>query len=176
VSLTRNLIAALALLTGVGTLSAAPNGDVEAGKTKSATCQACHGADGNTTIDGSYPKLAGQYATYLAKALHDYKSGERKNPIMAGFAATLSDQDIADLLGLSWVKNAKIGPEPGADVLMSGEEQTEELFCTKLEVIRSCHKQGLGSCAVHLDLLDEKRQSAEVVSVKVRYDHGIDPR
>jgi hypothetical protein len=66
------------------------------------------------------------------------------------------DQDIADLLGLSWVKNAKIGPEPGADVLMSGEEQTEELFCTKLEVIRSCHKQGLGSCAVHLDLLDEK--------------------
>jgi cytochrome c553 len=97
VSLTRNLIAALALLTGVGTLSAAPNGDVEAGKTKSATCQACHGADGNTTIDGSYPKLAGQYATYLAKALHDYKSGERKNPIMAGFAATLSDQDIADL-------------------------------------------------------------------------------
>ena len=96
-SLTRNLITALVLLACAGTLSAAPHGDVEAGKTKSATCQACHGADGNTTIDGSYPKLAGQYATYLVKALHDYKSGERKNPIMAGFAATLSEQDIADL-------------------------------------------------------------------------------
>lgn len=89
------LVAALSLLAG--TVFAAPVGDIGAGKTKAQTCAACHGADGNTTIDPMYPRLAGQYADYLSKALHDYKSGARANPIMAGFAGTLSEQDIADL-------------------------------------------------------------------------------
>jgi cytochrome c553 len=72
-------------------------GSAEAGKQKSQPCAACHGPDGNKTIDPQYPRLAGQYADYLAKALHEYKSGARKNAIMAGFATTLTDQDIADL-------------------------------------------------------------------------------
>jgi cytochrome c553 len=72
-------------------------GDVEAGKAKSVVCQACHGADGNGTGDGQYPRIAGQYADYLAKALHDYKSGARPNAIMAGFAGTLSEEDIENL-------------------------------------------------------------------------------
>lgn len=73
------------------------NGNVAAGKQKSTVCTACHGADGNKTLDGTYPRLAGQYADYLAKVLHDYKSGKRKNAIMAGQAQNLSDKDIADL-------------------------------------------------------------------------------
>ena len=44
-----------------------------------------------------YPKLAGQYPDYLAKALRDYKSGARKNPIMAGMAAGLTQKDIDDV-------------------------------------------------------------------------------
>jgi cytochrome c553 len=77
---------------------AAPRGDVAAGKAKAQqVCAACHGADGNKTLDSTYPKLAGQYADYLSKALHDYKSGKRANAIMAGFAAGLSDEDIDDL-------------------------------------------------------------------------------
>lgn len=72
-------------------------GDVEAGKQKSLPCAACHGADGNADVDPQYPRLAGQYADYLAQSLHEYRSGERKDPIMAGFASTLSDQDIEDL-------------------------------------------------------------------------------
>lgn len=72
-------------------------GDIEAGKAKSTVCQACHGADGNGTGDEQYPRIAGQYADYLAKALNDYKSGERVNPIMAGFATTLSEEDIDNL-------------------------------------------------------------------------------
>jgi cytochrome c553 len=65
-------------------------------KEKAATCAACHGADGNagTEAQAQYPRLAGQYHDYLARALHEYKSGDRKNPIMAGFAATLSDAEI----------------------------------------------------------------------------------
>ena len=71
--------------------------NIAAGKLKAqATCAACHG-DGNKTVNDTYPKLAGQYPEYLAKALHEYKSGKRKNPIMGSQAASLSEQDIADV-------------------------------------------------------------------------------
>lgn len=71
-------------------------GDVAKGKQLSATCAACHGADGNSTIPTN-PRLAGQYESYLVQALSDYRSGARKNAIMGGFATDLSDQDIKDL-------------------------------------------------------------------------------
>jgi len=63
---------------------------------KAKTCAACHAADGNGTLP-IYPRLAGQYHDYLARALHEYKTGERKNAIMAGFAATLSEGEIDGL-------------------------------------------------------------------------------
>ena len=87
----------IALSFSAATL-AAPHGNAGAGKAKAQqVCAACHGADGNKTLDNTYPKLAGQYPDYLSKALHDYKSGTRKNAIMAGQAQGLTDQEIADL-------------------------------------------------------------------------------
>ena len=59
-------------------------------------CEACHGPDGNSPT-GDFPKLAGQNEDYLVATLAQYKSGKRKNPIMAGMAAPLSKQDVADL-------------------------------------------------------------------------------
>ena len=88
---------ALALVLMLSSGLAIAGGDAEAGKTKAAACQACHGPTGNESVDPTYPRIAGQYADYLAKALREYKSGGRKNAIMAGFAATLSDEDIEDL-------------------------------------------------------------------------------
>ena len=76
--------------------AASPHGNAAAGKKKAGTCAACHG-DGNKTLNDTYPKLAGQYPEYLSKAMHEYKSGKRKNAIMGGMAKPLSDQDIADL-------------------------------------------------------------------------------
>jgi cytochrome c553 len=71
--------------------------DIEAGKKKAAeVCASCHGADGNSPAP-NFPKIAGQPRTYLEKALKDYKTGERKNPIMAGMAAPLSEDDIENL-------------------------------------------------------------------------------
>ena len=71
--------------------------DVAAGQAKvQQVCQACHGLDGNSQA-ADYPKLGGQYPDYIAKALRDYKSGARKNPIMAGFAGTLTDKDIENV-------------------------------------------------------------------------------
>jgi len=57
------------------------------------TCVACHGPDG-VGILPEYPTLAGQHGDYISKALHDYRSGERQNAIMNGFATQLSDADI----------------------------------------------------------------------------------
>ncbi|GAA0823776.1 cytochrome c [Colwellia sp. D2M02] len=71
-------------------------GDAAAGKSKAATCAACHGADGIAAIP-MYPNLAGQKEAYLVKQLKDFKAGTRKDPVMAGMAAPLSDTDIADL-------------------------------------------------------------------------------
>lgn len=66
------------------------------GKEKSALCATCHGATGDGEND-LYPKLAGQYESYLTQALKDYRSGERNNAIMAGFATTLTIEDIRAL-------------------------------------------------------------------------------
>lgn len=88
------------LLVICGTLMLSLNtfaaGDVDQGKIKSATCAACHGADGNSSIPMN-PNLAGQVPGYIAAQLKAFKSGERKNAIMAGQAAGLSDEDMADL-------------------------------------------------------------------------------
>ncbi len=58
-----------------------------------ATCVACHGQNG-VGIAGIYPTLSGQHEDYLARALHDYKKGGRKNPIMAPMVAMLTEADI----------------------------------------------------------------------------------
>jgi len=88
------LIAAPVLFTVAAAAQAA---DLAAGKAKAAeVCAACHGADGNSPSP-DFPKLAGQHREYLAKALSDYKSGLRKNAIMAGFASPLTKEDIDNL-------------------------------------------------------------------------------
>lgn len=71
-------------------------GDAAAGKEKSASCAACHGADGIATAP-NFPTLAGQYESYLVNSLRSYRDGSRENAIMAGFATGLSDEDIDDL-------------------------------------------------------------------------------
>lgn len=72
------------------------SGDVALGKEKAASCGACHGEDGNSS-DENFPRLAGQYQSYLIKALQDYRSGNRNNAMMAGMVKDLSDADIEQL-------------------------------------------------------------------------------
>ena len=93
--MTLRILSTALLLAFAGT--AVAKGDIAAGAVKAKPCTACHGTDGNASQDGQYPRLAGQYADYIARALHEYKSGERNNPIMKGMAAPLSDQDIDDV-------------------------------------------------------------------------------
>ncbi len=61
-----------------------------------ATCVACHGANG-ISANTMWPNLAGQKEGYLAKQMHDFKSGARKDPMMNPLVAALSDKDIEEL-------------------------------------------------------------------------------
>ena len=88
---------AVAAISVFGAAAGASAADLAAGKAKATeVCAACHGADGNSA-SADFPRIGGQYADYLAKALRDYKSGQRKNAIMAGFAQALSKQDVENL-------------------------------------------------------------------------------
>lgn len=71
-------------------------GSAEAGKARSITCGACHGADGNS-VNPEWPSIAGQHAAYIVQQLQAFKSGARANPLMTAQAMILSEQDIADL-------------------------------------------------------------------------------
>jgi cytochrome c553 len=76
--------------------SALPAGSVETGATKAVVCQACHGANGNST-NPEWPSLAGIGADYIAEQLKNFKEGKRTNPVMMPNAMTLSADDMADL-------------------------------------------------------------------------------
>jgi cytochrome c553 len=92
--MTRFVLAVAVFVAGISSVAAA---DIEAGKKKATeVCAACHGADGNSAT-AEFPRIAGQHADYLAKALRDYKTGARKDPIMGGFAKALSPAEVEDL-------------------------------------------------------------------------------
>ncbi|HVF33753.1 MAG TPA: c-type cytochrome [Candidatus Saccharimonadia bacterium] len=96
-------------------------GDAKAGEAKAAVCGACHGLDGNAA-DAMYPKIAGQHEWYTARQLALYKSGERQNPIMQGFAAPLSPQDMRDLGAFFATKAVAPGVANDALVVADGDE------------------------------------------------------
>jgi cytochrome c553 len=72
------------------------HGKAADGAGKSAVCSACHGPNGNS-VNPEWPRLAGQNAVYIAEQLRLFRAGVRANPVMQPLAATLTDQDIADL-------------------------------------------------------------------------------
>jgi cytochrome c553 len=84
--------AAAALLAN----TALPAGTVEAGAAKAVTCQACHGANGNSA-NPEWPSLAGLGADYIAEQLKNFKDGKRANPMMMPMTTSLSDADMADI-------------------------------------------------------------------------------
>jgi len=114
--------AVLAATFAAGTAVAAdplPKADLARGqKIATEVCAACHGADGNS-IGPANPKLAGQIPEYLAKQLANFRPGannkpaERPNNIMAGFAATLSPEDMRNVA--AFYAGQKLIPEKAAD-------------------------------------------------------------
>ena len=98
-------------MTTLGQTPAA--GSAEEGQTKSTACIACHGVNGNSA-NPQWPTLAGQHKPYIAKQLHAFKSGSRKDPLMSPMAVSLSDDDIEDLAAyFSAQKPTGLEADPG---------------------------------------------------------------
>ena len=88
-------------------------GNVGAAKDKVAMCIGCHGIPGyRASFPETYevPMLGGQSAKYIENALKGYQKGERKHPTMRGIAASLTDQDIADLAAYYSQQTAETKP------------------------------------------------------------------
>ena len=92
----RVLTAAAIIAAALGAARDASAQDLAAGRRKAIACQNCHGIDGIARLPDA-PNLAGQPASYLMRALRAYRSGERRDEVMAIAAKPLTDQDIRDL-------------------------------------------------------------------------------
>ena len=94
---------------------------VNAGKTKIMSCISCHGEHGNSTM-AMFPKLAQQNSVYIVNQLKAFKSGERKDPMMATIAMSLTENDMVDIA--NYYADQKIVAEPEG-TFDDAEERTE---------------------------------------------------
>ena len=117
-------------------------GSVENGAGKIAMCMGCHGIVG---YQASFPevhkvpKIAGQSATYIAAALTAYQDGGRKHPTMRAIAASLTEQDIADLAAFYGQLGVKEGAAPPAQPKAPGERVQELIARDKDNACTKCH-------------------------------------
>jgi cytochrome c553 len=84
-------------------------------------CAACHAADGNSMIPAN-PKLAQQHPEYILKQLQEFKSGKRANPVMMGFAAQLSPEDMRNVAYFVASKAATPGFAKEKETVALGEK------------------------------------------------------
>jgi len=120
-------------------------GDATAGAGKAAVCAACHGMDGNSA-DPQYPKLAGQHERYTARHLALYKSGERSNAIMLGFAAMLSPQDMRDI-GAYFASQAVRPGLADESIIESGPNQGRKFYQVGEQLFRGGDlERGIPAC------------------------------
>jgi cytochrome c553 len=140
----RSLVTASLIATAGGTaLAQDVVGNPDNARQKIAMCIGCHGIPG---YQASFPEvhkvpmISGQSAKYIAAALTGYRQGDRKHPTMRGIAASLSDQDIADLAAF-YEANGKGVPAPAAKSSPAPSADVQALL-TKGACL-SCHGEGL---------------------------------
>lgn len=162
---------AFAIVTlAAGTLAhpqALVEGSVEAGRAKSITCAACHGADGNS-VNPAWPNLAGQNAKYLVQQLQAFKAGARSDPLMTPQAMMLSEEDMHNLAVYyaSQQSAPKTVAQPatvdlGQSLYRGGDTETGAAACT------ACHgPTGRGNPAAAYPLL--RGQYAVYVAKQLR--------
>jgi len=112
-------------------------GNPVAGNEKSQLCQGCHGEFGNST-NPLIPKLAGQRGNYIAKQIRNYQAGTRIHQIMSAMAATVSDDDLADIAAYFASQNKMKGDgsaenQLGKKLFLNGGTSKMALACV------NCH-------------------------------------
>lgn len=118
------LLAACALtFSAAAAMAQAPAAKIDLAKGQAIAtqvCAACHTADGSRGSPAN-PIIAGQHASYLEKQLREFKSGQRNNAVMKGFASTLSDDDMRNVAAFYASKQAKPGFAKNKDWVAIGE-------------------------------------------------------
>jgi len=145
-SLKTILILALAGLS----VSALAAGDPAAGQAQAAACGACHGQDGATGLDPSYPNLAGQNERYLTSQLEMIRDGGRSIPLMAGQLNGKTDQNLADLAAYYASLPGKVNQSQGDDSTLAMGEQIYRggIIAKGVAACTSCHSpSGNGNVA-----------------------------
>ncbi|MFM1911295.1 MAG: Cytochrome c4 [Pseudomonadota bacterium] len=103
-----NVTAIILMSVCLASVAQAAGNAADGEKIVTGVCAACHGIDGNSVISTN-PKLAQQHPEYIAKQLANFKSGERKNAVMSGMAASLSQEDMANVAAYFGSQKAKVG-------------------------------------------------------------------
>jgi cytochrome c553 len=116
------IMAVAGLIAATGACADDAKGDpAKAQQIVNTVCVACHGADGNSLVPAN-PKLAGQHYEYLLKQLRDFKSGDRKNPIMAGMVASLTPDDMKNLAAYFSSQKAAPGAAKDKELVAAGQK------------------------------------------------------
>jgi cytochrome c553 len=156
----------LSMATAMVSSVAVAGGDAAAGKAKSAMCAGCHMADGNS-VNGMWPKLAGQHESYIIKQLQDFKAGDRVDPTMQPMAAGLSEDDMANLAAFyssQTLKGGEADPalvEKGKQIFMSGNAASGVAACS------ACHApNGVGNPAANFPSLQGQHADYTVKQLK----------
>jgi cytochrome c553 len=120
--------------------AAVAKADPAAGDAKyTAVCAACHGAAGNSGTPAN-PKLSQQHPEYIVKQLQEFKVGKRQNPIMQGFAAQLTDQDMKNIGAYLGAQRAKAGFAKDRELVSLGEKiYRGGLQSRQLPACAGCH-------------------------------------
>jgi cytochrome c553 len=138
---TTALLSLAATLFAQGVFAADIKGDAKAGETKNAMCIGCHGIKGyQASFPEVYkvPMISGQGAAYIASALKAYQAGDRKHPTMRAIAASLSEQDMADL-GAYYAQHGKVEGAPDLPATPSKVPSEKVAALLAKSACVSCH-------------------------------------
>jgi len=157
------------VLFTVGMVLLAPSvwgADLEAGQQRASSCFSCHGPDG-ISLNPNYPNLAGQSADYLSKQLNAFRSGDRKDPIMAPMAQSLSDQDVENVAAYF----ASLGQSQQEPIASGGEREDITAVAQKIVAAVEAMYQGAASgvpAAASVEPGGEVIQLSEADSARAR--------
>jgi cytochrome c553 len=129
-------------------------------------CAACHGVDGNSLIPIN-PTLAGQHPEYLYKQLRDYKSAARRNPIMAGMVAGLSDADMRNLAAYFAARKPRPGVARDAALVTAGQKLYRGgNASTGVAACAGCHSPNGAGVPVQFPRLQGQHQDYTLAQLK----------
>lgn len=137
----KSLLLAISLTASCHAAILHAEGNISAGKEKSSTCVGCHGEDGNSQTN-TFPKLAGQHASYTTAQLRAFKSGARNDPMMSPMAASLSDEDMLDLAAFYAAQKIAANPPAEINKNVPAEKKAAEEQATLLAEGRNLYRNG----------------------------------